>query len=863
MPDPFRKEPKGFFASGMDWLDELAQVPKNVLRGDFGAVGRHTANILGDAVDAFLPGDWIPDFTRPEDYVSSSDLIGLDEKEHPVLAFGANLVGDTLLNPATYFGGAALKGVGKLAKMGTEAARGTQLGEKVLNAGDKIGQRVRSTFGAQDIPEDLANAAAKAKNTEGLVREAQVRGTADLFSGTTDADNKAIGEIMHGIQPIHGPARFSAIDETDQLTLPERAAKYLETAPPEVNRERVLKAISDLTGFNERQWLEGQSAGNIGGNVFTKGIRKPEESLLEDLGDQGRISQGERNYFPRQFKGVKAGETEEDALGRPSSIRGRSLTTPGQAADFLAENPDVSLEMNPVKAMGTRAEQSGVLAGRAEMGKFLTKNPEFRLANDVDRSTAQAAIKALPPESQQVAGDIFNGMAPRGAVTSLLARTNRVFKPAAVTGFVIPKLGSDVRNALSSVWQTYSNPEARQHTWEMAKQFVPNILKTVDDGLEHMFGVRVHPNEFAEYEQALKASGGQASKAVSLIQDPMLQAAVRQGVLGNNFVTTEHLVSETARKGAKKWLGKLADLPAVLFKGTEQRARYTAFKALHGVEKLPEAQAGRITRETFYDYNVSSQDNRTARDVIPFFQFSAKAIPQQAKLLTEKPWLATGLASAMTNVGGSDPVYPYMEGKLNVPIGSDEQGNDQYVSGFGLPFETLVSIPNPSGSPQDFGRDIERSIVGSSNPLLKTAFAAVAGEDPFFQTPYGSYDKAPIVGHAGDAGRMYNELSGTGLIEPLDQPLRSIDKLLDDRRSGGVKALDLLTGANVVNVDPAIALRQQLEQALASDPSIQQHRSFFDSTKDPKAQALLAQYKEAQKKVKAKRKHAPSSLGTP
>jgi hypothetical protein len=204
-----------------------------------------------------------------------------------------------------------------------------------------------------------------------------------------------------------------------------------------------------------------------------------------------------------------------------------------------------------------------------------------------------------------------------------------------------------------------------------------------------------------------------------------------------------------------------------------------------------------------------------------------------------------------------------MEGKLNVPIGNDEQGNNQYVSGFGLPFETLASIPNPSGSPQDFGRDIERNIVGSSNPLLKTAFSAVSGEDPFFQTPYGSYDKAPLVGHAGDAGRIYNELSGTGLISPLDQPLRTLDKLFDDRRSGGTKALDLLTGANVVNVDPAVALRQELEQALESDPSIQQHRSFFDSTKDPKAQALLAKYKEAQKKVKAKRKHAPSSLGTP
>ncbi len=244
--------------------------------------------------------------------------------------------------------------------------------------------------------------------------------------------------------------------------------------------------------------------------------------------------------------------------------------------------------------------------------------------------------------------------------------------------------------------------------------------------------------------------------------------------------------------------------------------------------------------------------------MIPFFQYQAKAIPQQAKFLAEKPYVATALASLM-GTKQDEPVYPYMEGKTNISIGRGEDGNSQYITGLGLPYESLGQIPNPSDDLRTFGRDIARDVVGSSQPLLKSAFGAISGRDPYFNSDFGSYGKAPIVGEAGAAGRAYNLLAGAGAIQPLDSPLRMISGALDDRKSAGVRALDLLTGANVADVDPNRALQQLLQEKLENTPSVHKHLTLFQTDKDPDTQALLKQMAEARKSVREHRKAASSA----
>ncbi len=233
-----------------------------------------------------------------------------------------------------------------------------------------------------------------------------------------------------------------------------------------------------------------------------------------------------------------------------------------------------------------------------------------------------------------------------------------------------------------------------------------------------------------------------------------------------------------------------------------------------------------------------------------------KAGVQQAKLLNEKPWLAVALSSLLTEKEGRT-TYPYMSGRLNVPLGENEGGDQIYASGLGLPFEALNMIPNPSGSVQELGRDVGRQIVGSTQPLLKTAGALAFGNDPMFGTPAGSYSKLPGNIEGGALGRTYNLAAGAGLTQPIESALRLGGKLADDRQTAGMKAIDLLTGANVVTVDTDRALQQRLTNYLRNRPDIASVQSLYSKTKDPEGLALIKALSEAKKRGKAKRKATP------
>jgi hypothetical protein len=479
----------------------------------------------------------------------------------------------------------------------------------------------------------------------------------------------------------------------------------------------------------------------------------------------------------------------------------------------------------------------------------------FAYADEESRGLVKAAIGELAKtgpegaENAKVLMDAFSGMAPRGTFTSWLATANRAFKPYAVYGFAIPKFGAIVRNKVSGVWQAASNPEARGVVGGQAKRFFSDLSGAFVDSL----GLKISKDQLGKvlesWDGALAASGGSGEQAIALMakSHPQAAAAIQAGAL-DGFVRSEDMIAEMGRIGWKKQYANIASWPARIFRGVEDRMRLGMAMDLMGKGKSAD-EAARIVRESLYDYSVNSVGNRTARDLIPFFQFSAKAIPQQAKFLAEKPWLMSGLSNAMAT-DNEDPVYPFMEGKLNIPL-----GGDQYVSGIGLPLEVLSSIPNPSSSLRSFGRQVEQNVVGSAQPLLKGAFSTVSGEDPYFGTEFGSFTKLPGDVEGGEFGRLYNEASSFGLpgLTQADQLLRTVGKAGDGRRGVGAKVLDLLTGANVVNVDPDRALQQRLNDALASNPNVLQTRTPINIGKDPDVAQLIQELRAVRKRVKAQK----------
>jgi hypothetical protein len=313
---------------------------------------------------------------------------------------------------------------------------------------------------------------------------------------------------------------------------------------------------------------------------------------------------------------------------------------------------------------------------------------------------------------------------------------------------------------------------------------------------------------------------------------------------------------------AQDRLFNMADAPAAAFQGAEQTARLGGFldamkaRTAKGMPMEQAAQeAAKLVQDSLYDYGVKTGANRTLRTLIPFAAFQTNAIRQSAQFMAKHPAAAVGLGEGMKEKQ-DQPLYPYLQGKTNIPLGADKQGNPSYLTSLGLPFESLAQIPNPSANVADFGRDIKRQVIGMSHPLVKSAYSAISGSDPYFETPFGSYSKLPMVGDLGATGRLLNEASGTGLIQPLTSPLQQAQQLTDERHTLPVRLLDFLTGANVVSVDPALAEQQQLQQSLKTDPTVRQFTKFVPQPGDSDAKALIAHLSAVAKQAKAHREAA-------
>jgi len=525
---------------------------------------------------------------------------------------------------------------------------------------------------------------------------------------------------------------------------------------------------------------------------------------------------------------------------------------PAVAEKALGSRPDVVMGgAQPAKMAAT-----GMSDLERKQARDWLLSQDYKQADPLLREAAETIAKALPGDESDVALHFLKGMKSPTGITKALAGLNRDFKKFAVFGAIVPKLGAITRNMTSAVFQKYSTPEAREF---VSPKNIPTFLRdwwaSIEDGIEKLVGKRLFTkNEFAEMDAAYKASGGDPRKALDLIKDPVMRSAAQRGVFGNNFVDTEQLISQASQSKIRDLGGRLMNYPASMFKGAETRMRYGLYKDM--VKKgIPEDDAAETVRSAFFDYGVSSPENRAARSILPFFQYSAKAIPQQASLMAEKPWIASVIGNAYAS-GRDEPVMPQMEGRLNLPLGLDEEGNRQFLTNLGLPFESANIIPNLSANPLQAGRQVEQNLVGASSPLLKLAYSYTSGRDPYFGSTPGSYSK--VGGQdLGAAGSIINQLLATGVSPAITAQnlLGNVGKLTDDRTSALETATNLLTGARVQSVDQDRALQMRLQALLERDPSIGQFRNFYSRGEDDvDAADLLQELADARKAIKEKKK---------
>jgi hypothetical protein len=418
-----------------------------------------------------------------------------------------------------------------------------------------------------------------------------------------------------------------------------------------------------------------------------------------------------------------------------------------------------------------------------------------------------------------------------------------------------------------------SNPVTRGATLSTAARAPSTMIGAWGDGLRAAGIPFAKPAHVDELEKAIAASGGNTDVMLAGIKDPTLRAAVEHGVIGNGFATSEQMVKAiTNTQGKLAKAHDWAKWPSEIVRGSEDRMRLGLFDDLVNKQGLSIPDAAKAVKDSLYDYSYSSLLNRKIRDVIPFFQFTAKAVPQQARFLAGKgavPATARNVVEKLYAQEGDEILPPYMQGDTAIPVGRDEQGNAQYITSLRMPWEALGMIPNLSDDPLLAARQTRENIVGSSNPMLKTLASGVFGVDPYFGSTFASYDKAPYLMQAlgaqpnSEAARLYNVVAGSGAIQPLASPLSTISTAMDPRRSALENAVNAATGIRIKSVDETKALQQLVEEKLKMDPSIARHEQLYSYSPDPEQQELLDELRRVKSEIRAKKKAAEAANPLP
>ncbi len=827
--------PKQFSGLKADEIDELTGLPKN-LPGQTPALGGAPAPVRERL-------DWQPKDIL--DYLAQNPKVNLEFDASKALAArdaaqaelaGRAQVGQSLFDRAAS-GQAAIPDdlIRTLAAKQNPAQRAVV---GASNVGADVGQMLggRPAASTSLAPRTAAvDATGKPLTLLHGTDNPNVKFDKDIPTFFTTAEDKVFASGRSDIRPHVVKANVfienPLTPDIAKARLPEIQAAFDKFGVPPGNKKEILRGIAN---DNPEAWY-----------YVPEEAKKAYQSLGYDgINVNKNLTSGEW-WIPFSGKQVKRVDSGPADIASAPMDSMKAMGIGPQSGKAMPPKTVRPPEYGPPPAV-TDAE-------RKSAQDYLKSN-SFRYADPELKKAAQDIAKQFPAEEATVLLNALNGLAPRGAFTNALAKINTYFKGPAVFGAIIPKFGSITRNLTGGLFQQMANAEARGDTGRAAAQLVPNWLKSVDDGVEKLFGKRIGPNEFADVDKAFKMANGDPRKVAQFISDPTMRSAVQRGILGNNFVDTEGLIKTVAKGGWKSWGKNLLDYPASMFVGAEQRMRYGLYKSLLGKGKT-EDEATKIVSDTFYDYSHSSVGNRTMRDYLPFSQFAAKAIPQQAKFLAEKPLALSALANLSGGSAGN-PIYPWMQGKPNIPIGRDEQGNQQYIASLGLPVESIGMLPNPSANLLEMGRQAEQNIVGATQPLLKAAYSAVSGRDPYFGSQYGAYGKLPIVGEAGAPGRILNQLLGTGLPGATQAAgvLGTAGKLTDPRTSAGETIANLLTGAKITSVDESRALQQLLQEAAKRDPSVSQYTTLYSKDPTDSTQELLDSLKAARAQIRAKKK---------
>jgi hypothetical protein len=245
------------------------------------------------------------------------------------------------------------------------------------------------------------------------------------------------------------------------------------------------------------------------------------------------------------------------------------------------------------------------------------------------------------------------------------------------------------------------------------------------------------------------------------------------------------------------------------------------------------AEAARRMMELHFDYGDATKfEQNFMRSLVPFYTFARRNLPFQIKEGLAHPRVLEAQIRPLMQERDENYVPKYMASGVALPVGEGKNGTQRYLSSLGLPIEEAFDRLKMKGGMPDIG-GTALSYAGSMNPLIKAPLEQLF--DKQFHTGRRLSDLRP-QGVASAIGGLIHDDNPQWLAQvlantPITRMVSTVDKLIDERKGVLPKALNLLTGVKVSDVDvnklKAIDTREALEESLRGQPNIKEYNQFY------------------------------------
>lgn len=289
---------------------------------------------------------------------------------------------------------------------------------------------------------------------------------------------------------------------------------------------------------------------------------------------------------------------------------------------------------------------------------------------------------------------------------------------------------------------------------------------------------------------------------------------------------------------------------------------------IHNLEKNSSFQhAADVAKALNVDYssrNFTRTEKQSVMRLLPFYKYSRKIIPTIVDEIMQKP--GGGLANtfrAYKNSQSGEFTPEHLQGNLAIPVGSNNDGTQRYLTQIGLPIETLNTFHFGQGGLKKTGLDL----LGMTNPLVKAPLEQATGRQFFSDRDLRDLDPRTgrilkSLGVVNDEKSIPQVLDQLLMNSPASSTLSMLGQLTDSRKGPLAKAVNLSTGFRLSDIDLAkqkeIETRKLVDELLRGKPGVHSYSDLYvekgaADKLDKETQALLKVRRSISARASSKR----------